>query len=225
MKKALIILLFIITASISSFSKYSKKPDVKLFVMSHCPFGIQMIKAILPVWRLLDKKINFKIHFCDYVMHGKKEILEQTKQHCIQSTNQKLFRRYLGCFSIDGSSKTCNKLLKNYKKKIYTCQKTTERKYNLIKNYKNIKTWKDGYPVFNIDASLSRLYKVKGSPTLIINEKVIQPNRTPKVLLKAICSGFTIKPKECSATLSDKTPIPGFGEGYDTGNSKSNCGD
>lgn len=33
-----------------------EKPDVKLFVMTYCPYGLQMQKAILPVWQLLEKK-------------------------------------------------------------------------------------------------------------------------------------------------------------------------
>ena len=34
-----------------------EKPEVELFVMSHCPFGTQIEKGMLPVARLLGDKI------------------------------------------------------------------------------------------------------------------------------------------------------------------------
>ena len=62
----------------------SSKPTVELFVMSLCPYGLQAEKGILPVANLLKDKIDFKIKFVYYAMHGKKEIDENTNQYCIQ---------------------------------------------------------------------------------------------------------------------------------------------
>ena len=45
------------------------KPTVELFVMTHCPYGTQAEKGILPVVDLLGQKMNFKIKFVDYAMH------------------------------------------------------------------------------------------------------------------------------------------------------------
>ncbi|MBU3941884.1 MAG: hypothetical protein KKF74_03150, partial [Nanoarchaeota archaeon] len=44
------------------------KPEVELFVMSHCPYGTQIEKGMLPVARLLGDKIDFNIRFCSYAM-------------------------------------------------------------------------------------------------------------------------------------------------------------
>ena len=55
--------------------------SVELFVMSHCPYGVQMEKGILPVLKLLDTRIDFSLKFVDYAMHGKTELDEQTRQY------------------------------------------------------------------------------------------------------------------------------------------------
>ena len=62
----------------------SDKPVVELFVMSHCPYGTQTEKGILPVVNLLEDKIDFSVKFVYYAMHGETELQEQTRQYCIQ---------------------------------------------------------------------------------------------------------------------------------------------
>ena len=76
----------------------SDKPNVELFVMSHCPFGTQAEKGIIPVVNLLKNKINFSVKFVDYSMHGKSEIDENTLQYCIQKEESKKYIPYLTCF-------------------------------------------------------------------------------------------------------------------------------
>jgi len=58
----------------ATVEKKSDKPEVELFVMSYCPYGLQMERGILPVVEKLGDKIDFKIKFCDYAMHEKQEI-------------------------------------------------------------------------------------------------------------------------------------------------------
>ena len=62
----------------------SDKPTVELFVMSHCPFGTQAEKGILPVVNLLGDKIDMEFKFVYYAMHGELEVVEQHNQYCIQ---------------------------------------------------------------------------------------------------------------------------------------------
>ncbi len=53
--------------------------------MAYCPYGTQEEKGILPVVNTLNNKIDFKVKFCDYAMHGKQEIDEQLNQYCIET--------------------------------------------------------------------------------------------------------------------------------------------
>jgi len=69
-------------------------PEVELFVMSHCPYGTQMEKGILPVVELLGDKIDFKIRFVYYAMHGEKEVNEEARQYCIQKEQKDKFISY-----------------------------------------------------------------------------------------------------------------------------------
>ena len=59
-------------------------PDVKLFVMSYCPYGLQAQKMFLPVYDLLKNKAEMGVYFVNYIMHGKQEIDENLRQYCIQ---------------------------------------------------------------------------------------------------------------------------------------------
>ncbi|NJP03992.1 hypothetical protein HC823_01895 [Candidatus Gracilibacteria bacterium] len=62
----------------------SDKPVIELFVMSHCPFGTQIEKGIIPVIEKLGDSVDFQLKFVDYAMHGKKELDEQLNQSCIK---------------------------------------------------------------------------------------------------------------------------------------------
>jgi hypothetical protein len=66
--------------------------------MSYCPFGTQAEKGILPVVNLLKDKIDFKVKFVNYAMHGKKEIDENNLQYCIQKEEPNKYNSYLTCF-------------------------------------------------------------------------------------------------------------------------------
>ncbi|GAH99530.1 unnamed protein product [marine sediment metagenome] len=59
-------------------------PDVKVFVMSYCPYGLQAQKMFLPVYDLLKDEAEMGIYFVNYIMHEKKEIDENLRQYCIQ---------------------------------------------------------------------------------------------------------------------------------------------
>ena len=56
------------------------KPKVEIYVMSHCPYGTQIEKGMLPVLETLGDKIDFELKFCTYAMHGEKELQEQLRQ-------------------------------------------------------------------------------------------------------------------------------------------------
>ena len=84
-----------------------EKPDVKLFVMSYCPFGLQTQKMFLPVYNLFQDKADMGVYFVNYIMHEKKEIDENLNQYCIQKEEKEKFYDYLSCFVKDGDTKGC----------------------------------------------------------------------------------------------------------------------
>ncbi len=190
-------------------------PDVKLFVMSYCPFGLQAEKALLPAYNLLKDKANIGIYFVNYAMHGKKEIDENLRQYCIQKEQNEKYADYLSCFTREGDFNKCLSQSAIDQGKLSTCVSNTDKQYKITQSYNDKSTWLNGrFPLFAIYDDLNKQYGVQGSPTLVINDKVVSvSSRSPEAFKKAICDAFSAPPEECSQTLSDTVASPGFGGG------------
>lgn len=204
----------------------SDKPEVELFVMSHCPYGTQIEKGILPVVSALGSKINFDLKFTDYAMHGEKELNEELSQYCIKTNELAKFNNYLKCFieSASGDSAGCIAKTNINKTKLASCVAATDKKFKVTANAADKSTWKGSYPAFDIYKEDNAKYGVGGSPTLVINGATINSNRDSAGLLKTICSAFNTPPKECDAELSTIAPASGFGTGASAGADDASCG-
>ena len=191
----------------------SDKPTVELFVMSHCPFGTQAEKWIIPVVNLLKGKINFHVKFVDYSMHGKSEIDENTLQYCIQKEEPKKYIPYLTCFLEKWDTQGCEKKVWLDMKKENACIKNADKEFNITKNYNDQSSWVSGrFPRYEVNEAWNKKYGVQWSPTLVINWVVVQPqDRSPESYLKLICSAFKNPPAECKKQISTKPYDPGFG--------------
>jgi glutaredoxin len=170
----------------------SDVPEVELFVMTHCPYGTQAEKGFIPVMRKLGDSINAKIRFVHYFMHAPEET-ETPIQVCIREEQSEKYLDYLECFLGEGDSDKCLTEAKINKAKLDDCVETNADKY------------------YEEDSQLSQQYGVKGSPTLVINGKIVSSGRNPNSFLSTVCSAFNTKPEECSSELSTENPTPGFG--------------
>ncbi len=191
----------------------TNKPVVELFVMAYCPYGTQMEKGILPAAAALGNKIDFKIKFNDYAMHGEKELDENLTQYCIQKDENSKFSNYLTCFLKDSQSAPCLDSAKIDKNKLASCVAATDKAFSVKANFKSNTDFRGTYPGFNVQKEDNAKYSVGGSPTLVINGKEVQSGRDSATLLKTICAAFNNEPKECQTTLSSVSPSAGFGEG------------
>jgi FKBP-type peptidyl-prolyl cis-trans isomerase 2 len=202
-------------------------PVVELFVMSHCPYGTQMEKGIIPVVTALNNTMNFSVKFCDYAMHGQKEIDEQMTQYCMQKNDKAQYMKYLTCFlnTTSGDSASCIASVGINKTKLDACVKTTDAQFNITKDFNDKTTWISGsYPPFKIFQAENDKYEVQGSPTLVVNGVVVEnAGRAPKGILSAICNSYTKRPDACNLNLSTATPSAGFGGGIDTSGVTAEC--
>jgi protein-disulfide isomerase len=175
------------------------KPKAELFVMTHCPYGTQAEKGFIPAIKSLGDKIDAKIRFVHYFMHGNKEETETYNQLCIREEQSSKYLTYLECFlATDGSAsgtQTCLTKAGIDKAKLTACTGTSGK----AKEY------------YAADSKLSQEYGVQGSPTLIVNGVDVSSGRSPDALKTAICSAFNTSPSECSKALSTASPSPGFG--------------
>src|SRR3989338_5237653 len=177
----------------------SDKPKVELFIMSYCPYGTQMEKAILPVISTLKDKIDFKLRYTHFTLHGEKEDTENFRQLCIREQQGAKFLPYLQCIlnSTDAynpaDQTACMQKLGINKASVDSCVNTKAKDY------------------FAADSKLSQGYGVQGSPTLVINGVEVQSSRSPAAVLSTICSAFSTAPAECSTQLPTSQTSPGFG--------------
>ena len=204
----------------------AEKASVELFVMSYCPYGTQIEKGLLPVLSTLGDKVDFELKFCDYAMHGEKELTENMTQYCIEKNEPQKLTAYLQCFLDAGDSASCLKSVGVNTSKLNSCVAETDSTYKITDNFKNNVDYRGSYPGFAVYKNDNDKYGVSGSPTLVINGQTISANRDSESLLSTICSGYDNPPEECSTVLSSDAPSPGFG--YSTTNSgdsaAANCG-
>lgn len=198
-----------------------ERPDVKLFVMSHCPYGLQAQKMFLPVYDLLKDTADMGVYFVDYIMHEKKEIDENLRQYCIQKEETGKYYDYLSCFVKDGNFENCLSAVNIDRTKLNNCISSTDAQYKIYSQYEDKNTWLNGtYPKFDVNADLNTQYGVQGSPTIVINDTITEVNpRSPEKFKEIICQAFNNPPQGCSQTLSQDSPSTGFGSG--TGSSGS----
>ena len=202
------------------------KPEIELFVMSHCPYGTQVEKGILPALDALGDTVDFKLKFVDYAMHGKKEIDQQLTQYCIQKNEPQKLHDYLDCF-LEDETKTdsCLTKVKVNQTQLQSCVAVTDEEFKVSELYADKSTWSGGkYPQFNVYKADNDKYGVQGSPTLVINGSKIESGRDSNSLLKTICSAFNNPPDECDKKLSSTPPAPGFGFSGSGSNAGGGCG-
>jgi glutaredoxin len=195
----------------------SDKPKVELFVMSHCPYGTQMEKGILPVAKKLQDNIDFEIKFVNYAMHPTQgEVEEQLNQYCIQRDYNDKYLNYLGKFLEAGDGEKALSAVGLSQSDISKCVEETDKKFDVIKNLEDKSSWSSGrFPKFMIYDADNQKYGVQGSPTLVINGQQAQSGRDAQSILNTICSAFTTKPEECNTDMTSfGNPAPGFG--FDT---------
>lgn len=201
------------------------KPIVELFVMSHCPYGTQIEKGFLPVINALGDKIDFKVKFVDYSMHGEKEVKEQLNQYCIQKEEPAKFIGYLKCFLDAGNGSDCVTKSGINVSKMNSCVKSTDGEFKVIEKLNDKSTWVSGqFAPFDIFKSENEAYGVQGSPTLIINGAKSESPRDPKSLLSAVCSGFTTQPEACKTELPAEPAAAGFGFNKAGNATEASCG-
>lgn len=200
------------------------KPTVELFVMSHCPYGTQMEKGMLPVMEALGDAADFQLKFCDYAMHGEKEVKEQMNQYCIQKNEPEKLLGYLECFLGSDDGEGCLDEAGINRPALDSCVASVDSEYGVTEKLDDKSTWKSGkYPVFPIHEEDNQAYGITGSPGLVVNGKKIQSGRNAATLLGVVCAGFEEKPEACSAELSVENPSPGFGFDSTAAASSGSC--
>ncbi len=163
-----------------------------MFIMSECPYGLQMQKAIIPVAKLLDGVNGVQINnlFVDYVMHGQPEADYNLIQYCV-AENTDLIWDYLECFvQARDKADVCLAELSIDKAMIDQCVNETTTQYNIQGT---------SFPIF---AQENEEHGITGSPGVVFNGKKVNMNRNAEYIKNVICAHMKDKPDECNTDLS-----------------------
>lgn len=206
------------TTSIPSFSpKASEVPDVKLFVMSFCPYGTQAELFMKPIYDSLKEKANFSLIFIVNVngnnlsdvnsLHGPLEVLEDARQICIQ----KIYGKDVLWNYVENFDKNCYPNSIQNRESYLACALNEEKKLNINSTIiQNCMNSSDVIQVFKTHQALVEHYNVFGSPTLVINNSTYNDDfgRSSAAYQKAICLAFLSPPPFCSQNISSSTSSP-----------------
>ncbi len=191
----------------------SEKPKAQAFVMSFCPYGLQFIKAYIPVMELLGNKADVEVNFVDYAMHGKKELDANNYIYCVQKEEKAKLATYLRCFVEAGDYQGCVATAGLDANKIQTCVAQTDTQYNVTAMFNDQSTWASGqFPRYLVETSLNDQYGVQGSPTFVLNGQQVDVSRTAESIKQAICNSFVTAPTECNTKLSSSSEASGLGK-------------
>ncbi len=186
----------------------SDKPKVEVFIMSYCPFGLQMEKAVVPVMETLGDKADIEIKWVSYLMHGDKERDENTRQYCIQKEEKDKFTDYFRCFSPEGDWEGCLDTVGIDKAKLDACIEATNTEFTIMEDFENPE---GNFPLYRVQETENTKYGVRGSPTTVINGVVASISRSQQAVLDAVCAAFNNPPEECNTKLSATGEASGLG--------------
>jgi FKBP-type peptidyl-prolyl cis-trans isomerase 2 len=204
-------------SSASSIKKVEGAPTLEAFVVSYCPYGLQMQRILVPVAKALNGKANVIVRYIGEVsggkivsMHGEQEAQENLRQICIREEQSDKFWSYIECFIKAGDSESCIKDAGVDEKKLAACASGPGIDY--------------AQADFNLD------YDIQGSPTLILNGESASEfefgGRNANAVKDMICSAFDTPPEECSQELEAAESATSFSEDYSSGSAASaaSCG-
>ena len=194
------------------------KPQLEAYVVSRCPYGIQMQRVLADVVKnapALDS--NIIVRYMGSIvdgkvtaMHGDAEAQENLRQICIREEQHSKYWAYVSCQMKAGDTTGCEKSTGVDSAKLSSCISNSNK----------------GLAYAKVDFDLTDKNKVEGSPTLILDGVQVSESdfggRSTEGLKSMICCASKTKPGICSITLNTAEAAASFSETYaGTGNSGS----
>lgn len=179
----------------SNVKKVVDKPAVlEFFIMSQCPYGVQVVNAIEPVVEKLGPNMQLKINYIGNrtpegkltSMHGEDEVKGDMIQLCAMKYFPNKYLKFMVCQNknyreVSTNWESCAKETGINTTKLKTCFEGNEGKTLLEKSFEEAN--KRG---------------ARGSPTMFLNGQPYNGGRKSSNFLKAICDTYQgSKPDAC----------------------------
>lgn len=199
--------------------KKSDTPVLEAFVVSQCPYGLQMQRVLSKVVESVNLKNNIKVRYIGSIsdgkitsMHGDEEAQENLRQICIREEQGSKYWDYVSCYMKAGETDGCLAESGVNKTSLNACMADPSK----------------GLSYAQEDFDLANQNNVQGSPTLIIDNNQVDEfsfgGRTANALKELICCAFNTKPPLCGEELSTDSAAAGFSTPYSSGTNANQGG-
>jgi len=198
----------------------TNKPLLAAFVVSECPYGLQMQRILAEVVKNISSLAeNIKVRYIGSIsggkitsMHGDEEAQENLRQICIREEASNKYWNYISCHIKKGDVDTCLSAAGISKSEVNACMTDKSRGLEYAKE----------------DFDIQDKFQVQGSPTLILNDKEADEfsfgGRTAEATKTMLCCAFNNKPEVCSQKLNEGQAATGFSDNYASASGSSNSG-
>ncbi|MCL5071984.1 MAG: hypothetical protein M1308_13995 [Actinobacteria bacterium] len=193
-----------------------KKADSPLFeayIVSRCPFGLQMQRIMADVVKSIPDMAKYmKVMYMGSVtgdgknitaMHGEAEAKENLRQICIREEQANKYWEYASCqMKASGTEVSCEKSTGVDSAKLNACMSDPNR----------------GVAYAKKDFDGQNKYNVTGSPTLVLNESNTSEfdfgGRNSEAIKSMVCAAFNSQPSFCSQKLNTTDAATSFSATY-----------
>jgi len=190
--------------------KKTDNPYLEAFVVSKCPYGLQMQRVLNKVIKNIPSLAsNIKVEYIGSVegdkitsMHGDPEAQENLRQICLREEQSAKYWNYIDCHIKKGDVESCLVTAGVNTGELGVCMNDSSRGLKYAKE----------------DFSSQEKYKVTGSPTLFLNGEGVSESgfggRTAEALKTLLCCGFETESDSCAQKLTEDSAASGFSETY-----------
>ena len=173
----------------------ANKNAVKLdfYVMSQCPYGVQVLDAIAPVLKKMGDNVDFSVNFIANEgagkkftsLHGQPEVDEDLRELCAMKYYPKSYKYmdYITCR--DKNIKATN------------WQKCATDSGMDAAKLKACAEGDEGKNLLSASIKASTKAKAQGSPTMYLNGALYSGGRTETDFTRALCNAMKVKPAAC----------------------------
>jgi predicted DsbA family dithiol-disulfide isomerase len=183
--------------------------DLKVFVMSQCPFGIKALNSMKEVLEAFkDDKINFEIHYIAdeqapgqfSALHGQGEVDENIRQLCAMKYYPKDYKYmdYIWC--------------RNENIRDTNWQECAKKAGMDVAKIEKCATGDEGKKLLSEDLKIAKALNIGASPTWLANNKFKFSGLAAEQIKQNLCS-YNKDLKGCSKTLSSDVQGPQGGCG------------
>ncbi len=211
---------------------------LEAFVVSYCPFGVQMQRILEQVVPVMGSDIPITIRYIGDVvndqvtaMHGEREATENLRQICIREEQGDKYWNYVGCFIKAGDVESCLVSAGINQNMLESCMSNPEHgvEYAKVDFELEHAAWEKcttcrgptlASPQLTFNGELVSEFDYSGRTA----EGIDYGGRTAEAIKQLICASFEVEPASCSEQLPTEQAATSFSETYSQSGSTGGSG-